>query len=98
MRLKVIKVGKQLALPLPETAVKALQLSEGSEVLVTVEEDNKWMLITTEEKTVDLDEINADYSKMLNEFIEENREALEELAPAEIYEKISPPLITLPPA
>jgi antitoxin component of MazEF toxin-antitoxin module len=80
MRLKIIKVGDQLALPLPEQDVKTLGLSEGSEVEVTVEEDNKWILITADGKNVDLDEIDADYAKMLIEFIEENRGALEELA------------------
>ena len=80
MRLKIIKYGNQLALPLPEKAVEALQLSEGSEVLVTIEEDNQWILITSEGESLDLDEIDADYARMLVKFIEENREALEELA------------------
>ena len=80
MRLKIIKIGNQLALPLPESAVEALQLSEGSEVLVTIEEENKWILITAEDESLDLDEIDAGYVKMLSEFIEENKEALEELA------------------
>ena len=76
MHLKINKIGNQLVLPLPEKAVKALELVEGSEVVVAIEEDNKWMLITTEAESVDLDEIDADYAKMLIEFIEENRESI----------------------
>ena len=54
MRLKIIKLGNQLALSLPEKAVEALQLSEGSKAPMTVEEENKWILITAMEETVNL--------------------------------------------
>lgn len=80
MRLKIIKIGDQFVLPLPEKGIKALQLSDGSEVLVTVEEDNHWILISLDDGSLDLEEIDVDLARMLNEFIEEYREALEELA------------------
>mgnify|MGYP006294692033 CR=1 FL=1 len=80
MRLKIIKIGNQLALPLPENAIKALELSEGSDVLLMVQEESKWILVTAADETVNLEEIDADFARMLSEFIEEYRDALAELS------------------
>ena len=50
------------------------------------------MLIDVVEETVDLEEIDTEYVKMLKEFIEENREALEELAQPKSTKKFIPPV------
>ncbi len=80
MLMKVIKIGNQLVLPLPGSFVKALKLSKGSEVLVTADEEYQWLLITAADETVDLEEIDLNFARMLSEFMEEYRDALAALS------------------
>jgi len=80
MRLKIIKIENQLVLPLPEVVIDDLDLSEGSEVEVTVEGDGKWILISNSPDSEDLNAVNEELGEMVDDVIDEFKTAFDKLA------------------
>ena len=77
---KIIKVGNELYLPLPDEITQALQLNEGSEVNVSVDPQEKQILIQSLGQSTDLGEINLEFAEQVSAFIRDYKPALEELA------------------
>ena len=80
MRLKIIKVENELVLPLPGEVIDALELSEGSEVEVTIEDEEKWILISSAADPEDLDQVDEEYGEMMGELMDEFKSAFGKLA------------------
>lgn len=80
MRLKIIKVENKLALPLPGEVIDALELSEGSEVEVIIEDEEKWILISSAADPEDLDQVDEVDGEMMGELIDEFKSAFDKLA------------------
>ena len=61
MRLKIIKIKNQLVLPLPGEVIENLELTEGSEVEVTIQDEEKWILMSSATDSQDLEEVDEQY-------------------------------------
>ena len=77
---KIIKVGIELYLPLPDEITEALQLKEGSEVTVSVDTEKKQILVQSLSQSTDLGEINLEFAEQVTAFIGDYKPALDELA------------------
>ena len=77
---KIIKVGNELYLPLPDEITQALQLNEGSEVTISVDPEKKQILIQSLGQSADLGGINLEFAEQVTTFIREYKPALNELA------------------
>ena len=77
---RIIKVGNNLVVPLPEEAIEPLQLSEGAEVIVVVNNAQNQILIQPVGITPDIGEIDQEFAGQVSQFIKDYKPALEELA------------------
>ena len=77
---KIIKVGNELYIPLPDEITQALQLKEGSVVTVSVDPEKKQILIQSLGQSTDLGEINPEFAEQVTTFIRDYKPALDELA------------------
>jgi antitoxin component of MazEF toxin-antitoxin module len=77
---RIIKVGKNLVLPLPEEAIESLQLSEGAEVIVVVNRAQNQILIQPVGLIPDVGEIDQVFAGQVSAFIKDYKPALDELA------------------
>ena len=80
MHQKIIKVGNNLTLPLPEKFVSALQLAEGDEVLVTLDHEYNWILISSVGEVPNLSGIDLAFSEQLARFLWDYKPALDQLS------------------
>jgi antitoxin component of MazEF toxin-antitoxin module len=80
MRLKIIKIKNQLVLPLPGEVIENLELTEGSEVEVTIQDEEKWILMSSATDSQDLEEVDEQYGEMMGDLIDEFKSAFEKLA------------------
>ena len=79
----MIKVGKDLVVTLPEKFIESLQLSEGDEVMVTVDPGQNRILIQPVGHSPDLEDIDQEFAAQVFEFIKDYKPALEALAKSE---------------
>ena len=77
---KIIRVGKDLVVALPKNIVESLLLSEGDEVVVTVNPGQNRILIQLLGHSPDLEDIGQEFAAQVSEFIKDYKPALEELA------------------
>lgn len=75
---KIFKTGNSFVISLPRESLQLLGLQEGSEVNVTVDQDEGRIII--ERPHPSLADIDAEFAQQLNDFIEQYRPALEALA------------------
>lgn len=75
---KLFKTGNSLVVSLPRESVERLGLHEGSEVEVTVDTDGQRLIVAPVK--VSLPDIDAEFARQLDAFIEQYRPALEALA------------------
>ena len=78
MARRIFKSGNSLVVSLPRASLELLGLQEGSEVSVTVDQDSGRIIVQPAQ--VSLGEIDANFARQLDEFIEQYRPALEALA------------------
>jgi len=77
---KIIKVGNDLGLLLPEKFVSAFQLAEGDEVLVTLDPEHNRILISPVGEMPDLSGIDPAFSEQLAEFLRDYKPALDQMS------------------
>ena len=77
---KIIKAGRSLALPLPDEISQALQLKEGSAVIISVDSEKKQILIQPLGQSPDQGELNLEFAEQVSTFIRDYKPALDELA------------------
>ncbi len=75
---KIYRTGNSLVVTLPKDALDRLRMSEGTEVDVQVNEEQGVLIISPTEGS--LEGVSEAFASQVEQFIEEYREALEELA------------------
>ena len=78
MERKIFKTGNSLVISLPRESLQSLGLEEGSEVNVVLDE-SKGRIVIEPSRSV-LADIDPDFVRLLDDFIEQYRPALEALA------------------
>ena len=80
---RIIKVGKDLIVVLPENIVERLQLTEGDEVSLAMDTGQNRILIQPVGHSPDLEDIDQEFAEQVTTFIRDYKPALEELAELE---------------
>jgi antitoxin MazE len=75
---KVFKTGNSIVVSLPKEMSDILELAEGSEVSVELDQDRRQIIIAPVK--IGVDGVDAIFAKQVAEFIEAYRPALEALA------------------
>jgi putative addiction module antidote len=75
---KVFRAGNSVVISLPREAVEYLGLAEGSEVFVELDRDARQLVLKP--MTVEVGDVDAEFARQVNTFIERYRPALEALA------------------
>jgi putative addiction module antidote len=76
---KLFKTGNSIVVSLPKDVTEPLGVSEGMDVSVELDRENRQIIIRPAERSIAGD-IDEDFARQLAEFIEEYRPALEALA------------------
>ena len=77
---RIIKIGEDLVIALPENIVEGLQLTEGDEVSLSVDPGQNRILIQPVGHSQELEEVNQEFAAQVSEFIRNYKPAFEELA------------------
>ena len=77
---KIFRTGNSIVVSLPKDAIEYLQMSEGSEVNVELDRENRQIVITPAEPPSAITGIDPEFAHQVSEFIAQYRPALEELA------------------
>ncbi len=80
---RIIKVGRDLVVVLPENIVESLQLTEGDEVSLSVDPGQNRILIQPVAHSPDIEDIDQEFAAQVSEFIKDYKPALEELSKSE---------------
>lgn len=78
MKRKIFKTGNSLVVSIPKSALEALNLEEGSDVLLELDPDNHQLILKPEYQAVP--GVDEEFARQVSEFIEKYRPALEALA------------------
>ncbi len=76
---KLFKTGNSIVVSLPKDIIEPLGVSEGTDVSVELDRENRQIIIRPAEHPIASD-IDEEFARQLAEFIEEYRPALEALA------------------
>jgi putative addiction module antidote len=76
---KIFKTGNSNVVSLPKDILEQLELSEGEDVSVELDREQRQIVISPIEKSLAIS-INEESARQVNDFIEEYRTALEALA------------------
>ena len=79
MSRKVFKTGNSTVVSLPKDVLDALQIQDGSQVDVFLDEPNRQIIIRPTEE-LQIAGVDVDFARQVSEFISLYRPALEELA------------------
>ena len=80
---RIIKLGKDLIVVLPENIVERLQLTEGDEVSLAMDSGQKRILIQPVGHSPDLEDIDQEFASQVSAFIKDYKPALDELSKLE---------------
>ena len=76
---KIFKTGNSIVVSIPKDILEQLDLSEGEDVSVELDREQRQIVISPVEKPLAVS-VNAEFARQVNDFIEEYRPALEALA------------------
>jgi len=79
MSRKIFKTGNSAVVSLPKDMLEALQIQDGSQVDVMLDQPNRQIIIRPTEH-LPIVGVDADFARQVSEFIAMYRPALEELA------------------
>ena len=77
---KIFRTGNSLVVSLPKDAIEYLHMSEGAEVNVEFDRENRQVVITPADPSLTIAGIDPEFAHQVAEFIARYRPALEELA------------------
>ena len=77
---KVFRTGNSTVVSLPKEALEFLGLQEGTDVSVELDRENRLILISPVEVSLESAGVDEAFSRQVKEFIEEYRPALDELS------------------
>jgi len=80
MQRRLFKTGNSVVLSLPKEILDSLGVSEGEDVSLELDHQQRRLIITPVEKPLTITRIDEDFAHQVNDFIEHYRTALEELA------------------
>ncbi len=75
---KIFRTGNSLVVSLPRETIQTIGLQEGSEITLTVDKKQGWIII--EPVVPQIAGVDAEFAQQLNEFIAEYSPALKALA------------------
>jgi putative addiction module antidote len=76
---KIFKTDNSIAVSIPKDILEQLDLSEGDDVSVELDREQRQIVISPVEKPLAVS-VNEEFARQVNDFIEEYRPALEALA------------------
>lgn len=79
MNRKLFKTGNSIVVSLPKDIIESLGVSEGADVSVELDRENRQIIIRPTEQPI-AGSIDENFARQLAEFIEEYRPALQALA------------------
>lgn len=79
---KVFKAGNSMVISLPKDALELLGISEGSDVSVDLDRENRQIVISPVEESLAVLGVDETFARQVAEFIEQYRPALEALSRA----------------
>ena len=77
---RLFRTGNSIVLSLPRDVLEGLNLSEGKNISLQLDSKNQRAIITPMEKLGVLCGITEDFARQVNDFIDQYRPALDELA------------------
>jgi putative addiction module antidote len=77
---KIFKTGNSVVVSLPKDIIEYLNMGEGTEVNVELDREKRQIVIKPAEHPMAVAGIDPEFAHQINEFIEQYRPALEELA------------------
>jgi len=77
---KIFKTGNSVVVSLPKDAIEYLHISEGTEVNVELDRENRQIVISPAEPLLDIASVDPEFAQQVADFIEQYRPALAELA------------------
>jgi putative addiction module antidote len=77
---KVFRTGNSVVISLPKDALEFLGVSEGSEVTIDLDRENRQIVISPVEEPLTIAGVDEAFAQQVAEFIDEYRPALEALA------------------
>jgi putative addiction module antidote len=77
---KIFKTGNSVVVSLPKDIIEYLNMDEGTEVNVELDREKRQIVIKPIEHPKVIAGIDPEFAHQINEFIEQYRPALEELA------------------
>lgn len=80
MERRLFKTGNSVVISLPKEILDGLNLKDGQNVSLELDRKQKCVILTPVEKPLAAAGVNEDFARQVNEFIEQYRPALEELA------------------
>ena len=80
MMRKIFKTGNSMVVSLPKDILEFLQLSDGAGVSVELDKVERKIVISPAKLPLAVSGVDEVFAKQVNDFIEEYRPALEELA------------------
>ncbi|MBN1453290.1 MAG: AbrB/MazE/SpoVT family DNA-binding domain-containing protein [Anaerolineales bacterium] len=76
---KIFKTGNSIVVSIPKDILEQLELSEGEDVSVELDREQRQIVISPVEKPLAVS-VNEEFTRQINDFIEEYRPAMEALA------------------
>ena len=77
---RLFKTGNSIVLSLPREILESMHLSDGQSISLELDREQRRIILTPVEKPVAIAGITEDFACQVNEFIDQYRPALEELA------------------
>jgi putative addiction module antidote len=77
---KIFKTGNSVVVSLPKDIIEYLDMDEGTEVNVELDREKRQIVIKHAEPPMVIAGVDPEFAHQINEFIEQYRPALEELA------------------
>jgi putative addiction module antidote len=77
---RLFKTGNSIVLSLPKEVLDDLGIKDGESVNLDLDRDQHRVIITPLEKPVAIVGVNEEFARQIDEFIQQYRPALEELA------------------
>ncbi len=77
---RLFRTGNSIVISLPKEVLDSLGIKDGENVNLELDRDQRRVIITPVEKPIAVAGVNEDFARQVEEFIQQYRPALEELA------------------
>ncbi len=77
---RLFRTGNSVVLSLPKKVLNSLGLKDGDSVNLELDHKRHRVIITSVERTTEVAKVNEEFARQVDDFIQQYRPALEELA------------------